>query len=70
MTVLRTIAVELIGLFADDGRLALLIVVWVTICALAIPRLTIPAFLPPVLLFGGLGSISAFSVLKRPGPPR
>ncbi len=56
---------EMIGLFVDDGRLALAILVWLGLCRLALPHLGLPPALPPVILFAGLVAILAESALRR-----
>ena len=62
MTWLKTIWSEFIGLFVDDGSLAVavLAVAW-----LLLPRLPLPPALPPAILFVGLALILVESVLRR-----
>jgi hypothetical protein len=38
---LRTVATELFGLFVDDGRLAILALVWIVVAALLLPNLAL-----------------------------
>lgn len=65
MSWLKGIVGELIGLFVDDGAFAFSIVVWLLICGLGIPRLGLPAALPPMTMFVGLVLILAWSALGR-----
>ena len=67
MNWLKGIASELIGLFVDDGRFALSIVVWLLICGLLLPRLDLPSALSPVVLFIGVALKLAQSALARAG---
>jgi hypothetical protein len=69
MSWLKSVGSELIGLFVDDGNFALSLLIWLVACGLALPRLGLPAFLPPVILFAGLVAILARSALRRAGPP-
>ena len=64
MTFLRSILGEILGLFIDDGSLALAILVWVA--AVAALRLagTDPALLGG-LLFAGLAALLIENVLRR-----
>ena len=61
----RTAWSELVGLFVDDGSLAVAILAWVALCWAILPRLGLPAWLPPVLLFAGLVLILVESVVRR-----
>lgn len=65
MKLLRAIGAELIGLFVDDGALALAVVLWLLMAWLLLPRLPMPAAVAPVLLFVGLAVILVESVLRR-----
>jgi hypothetical protein len=67
MNWLRTTGSELIGLFVDDGRFALAIVVWLVACGLVLSRIDLPSALPPLILFIGLVLILAWSALRRAG---
>lgn len=67
MSWLKSIWSELIGLFVDDGNFALSLLIWLAACGLMLPRLDLPSFLPPILLFGGLVVILARSALRRAG---
>jgi hypothetical protein len=67
MNWLRPIWSELIGLFVDDGNFALSMLIWLIACGLVLPRLGLPSFLPPVILFAGLAVILARTALRRAG---
>jgi hypothetical protein len=67
MSWLKPIGSELIGLFVDDGNFALSILVWLIACSLALPRLGLPSFLPPTILFAGLVVILARGAMRRTG---
>ena len=54
MILLRTIATELLGLFVDDGALALLALVLIALVTAAIKILGLPPFL------GGLGLLIGY----------
>ncbi|WP_454872133.1 hypothetical protein [Paraburkholderia xenovorans] len=56
---------ELIGLFVDDGSLALAVIVWVVVAALLLPRIGIADSLRGAILFVGFGGILAESVVRR-----
>ena len=60
MTRLKTIWSEFIGLFVDDGSLAVAVLAW-----LATAWLPLPPALPPAILFAGLALILVESVLRR-----
>jgi hypothetical protein len=55
---------EAVGLFVDDGRLAVLVVLWVAACALVLRHLPLPAPAPAVLLFAGLAAILVQSAVR------
>jgi hypothetical protein len=67
MSVLRTILNELAGLFVDDGSLAVLVLAWLAVCWLLLPKLGLPPPLLPFLLFVGLAAILAESTVRRAG---
>ena len=67
MNSLKAVADELIGLFVDDGSLAALVLVWLGVCWLLLPRLGFPSPVPPALLFVGLALILSESVVRRAG---
>ena len=62
---LTTIATEGFGLLVDDGRLALLIVIWLLLAWLALPRLGAGAAVSGLILFAGLAAILLESVMRR-----
>ena len=62
---LRTIWSELFGLFVDDARFAAAILLWLAAGWLLLPRLGLPAKLPPLILFAGLAAILAESAMHR-----
>ena len=68
MSWLKSISSELIGLFVDDGNFALSVLIWLIVCGLAFPRIRLPSFLPPTILFVGLVVILARSAMRRAGP--
>ncbi len=60
---------ELLGLFVDDGRLAIAIVLWLGVCGLVLPRLPLPRLWPAPILFAGLIGVLFESVLRRARRP-
>jgi CHASE2 domain-containing sensor protein len=64
MSWLNTVWSELIGLFVDDGRFAIVIVLWLGACWLALPHLELPPPLPPAILFAGLVVILVESAMR------
>lgn len=62
---IKTIWAEFIGLFVDDGSLAVAVLVWLAVCWLLLPRLGLPSGWPPALLFIGLVLILAESAMRR-----
>ena len=64
VSMLRSIADELVSLFVDDGSLVVLVLIWLTVCWL-LPKLSLPSPLLPVLLFVGLVAILAESAIRR-----
>jgi hypothetical protein len=61
---LKTILAELFGLFVDDIRFALAIILWLGFIWLGLPRLNLPAAWNGVILFAGLATILAQSALR------
>jgi hypothetical protein len=61
----KTVGAELLGLFVDDGRFAIGIIVWLIVAGLALRRIDLPAGLPPVILFGGLAAILVESAVRK-----
>ena len=70
MSWLKTIWRELVGLFVDDGSLAVAVLAWLLVSGLLLPRLGLPPAWPPLVLAVGLLAILAESVLRaaRPKP--
>ena len=64
---LKTVILEIYGLFVDDGRYAVAIVAWVGIAALILPRLNIPASANALILSAGLLLILLESTLRHAG---
>jgi hypothetical protein len=64
MNWIKAIWAEFIGLFIDDGSLAVAVLVWLAACWLIVPRLGLPPVWPPVLLFAGLILILAKSAVR------
>ena len=62
---LNTVWEEFIGLFVDDGSLAIALLVWQGACWFTFPRLGLPDIWPPVVLFVGLILILSERVLRR-----
>ncbi len=65
MAWVKTIWSEFIGLFVDDGSFAIAILLWLGACWAVLPRLPLPAALPPLILFVGMAVILAESALRR-----
>lgn len=65
MSWLKTIARELVGLFVDDGRQALSIIVWLCVCGLVLTRLALPSGWLALVWFVGLIVILVESVSRR-----
>ena len=65
MTFLKTIWSGFIGLFVDDGSLAVAVLAWLAAAWLLLPRLPLPPALPPAILFAGLASILVESASRR-----
>ena len=63
MNWLRAMWSEAIGLFVDDGWLALAALVWLVLAGLVLPRLSL-GWLGPVLLFAGLAGILVESAVR------
>jgi hypothetical protein len=67
MNWIKAVWAEFIGLFVDDGSLAIAVLLWLGACWLLLPRFGLPAIWPPIILFGGLAAILAESALRRAG---
>lgn len=55
---------ELIGLFVDDGSLAVTALVWLAVCGLVLPRLGVSGVWLGAALFGGLAIILGENALR------
>ena len=66
MQALISIVRELIALFVDDGSLAVVVVVWIVICGVALPKLLPAAPWHGPIMFLGLALILLESVTRRP----
>jgi hypothetical protein len=55
---------QLVGLFVEDGTLALLLIIWVGIAALALPRVPINSSWDAVILFAGCVAILVENVAR------
>jgi membrane protein implicated in regulation of membrane protease activity len=62
---LVSIVQELFGLFVDDGRFALGILIWLAVAALCLPHLPLQPLWPGLLLFLGLATVLVWSCLHR-----
>ena len=65
MTWLKTVWSEFLGLFVDDGSLAVGVLLWLAAAWLLLPRLPLPPTLPPAILFFGLALTLVESALRR-----
>ena len=65
MSMIETIAKELLGLFVDDGSLALAILAWVAVVAALLSVSALPGGVAGILLFAGLVGILIENVLRR-----
>lgn len=65
MSWLKAVLSEFIGLFVDDGSLAIAVLFWLAAGWLLLPRLPLPPGLPPAILFFGLALILVESTLRR-----
>jgi hypothetical protein len=55
---------ELIGLFVDDGSLAVTALIWLTVCGLVLPPLGVAGAWLGLALFAGLAVILAENALR------
>ena len=62
---LKTAWSEFLRLFVDDAAFAVAILAWLAACWLLLPRLPLPALLPPAILFIGLVLILVESATRR-----
>ncbi|MGA8194616.1 MAG: hypothetical protein WB902_14705 [Acetobacteraceae bacterium] len=56
---------EIFGLFVDDGRLALIILGWLSAVALLLPQVPVALAWRGVALFAGLAIILVWSCLRH-----
>jgi len=61
---------ELVGLFVDDGSLALAVLIWIAVAALVFPALPIDRGWLATLLFVGLALILVENLLRSGRRPR
>ena len=64
MNWLKNIFREIFGLFVDDGRFALAILLWLAVVRWAMPRLNIASGITGIILFVGLALILAESATR------
>ena len=64
MTILKTILEEAIGMFVDDGMLALLCVALIAVATLIVLAFAVPGIWAGLLLLAGSIVILAWSVLR------
>lgn len=62
---LKAILTEIYGLFVDDGRLAIAIMIWLGMAWLLLPRIELPSGAKGPILFAGLALVLAESALRR-----
>jgi hypothetical protein len=67
MSWIKAIWAEFIGLFVDDGSLAVAVLLWLGVCWLLLPYLKLPSVVSPIILFTGLAAVLAESALRRAG---
>ena len=65
MTWIRTAVRELLGLFVDDGHLAVAVIVWLAIVGWVLPRLGVVGVGQCAALSGGFVVILAESTVRR-----
>lgn len=65
MSWIKTIGRELFGLFVDDGSFAVIILAWLAIVAMLLPRLGLPSPWHGIVLFAGLALIFIESATRR-----
>lgn len=62
---IKTVADEVFGLFVDDGRFAVAILVWLLFVWLAVSRIGVAPVWAAIGLFLGLAAILVQSVIQR-----
>jgi hypothetical protein len=58
VSMLRSIADELVSLFVDDGSLVVLVLIWLTVCWLLLPKLSLPSPCSPSFFSSALWPFS------------
>ena len=64
MTFLRTVWKEFVGLFVDDGALALLVILLVAVVVVVVKILSVPASVGAFLLLIGCLGVLALSLVR------
>ena len=64
MNAIRAVTGELVGLFVDDGSLALFALIWVALVGLGLRLLGVSAGLAALALFAGLALLLGASVWR------
>jgi hypothetical protein len=64
MNLIVTTFKQLIGLFVEDGTLAILLIIWVGIAALVLPHVPIDSSWDGVILFAGCVAILIENVAR------
>lgn len=64
MSRLTAILREVFGLFVDDGSLAIAILIWIGVVALALPALGLPEVWRAIILFAGCIAILVENVAR------
>jgi hypothetical protein len=65
MARLKSMLMEIFGLFVDDGSFALAILIWLIVAGWALPHLPLLAAWHAAILFVGLAAIVIESALRR-----
>jgi hypothetical protein len=61
---IKTIGSEFFGLFVDDVRFAVTIMLWLLMNGFVVSHLGLPSPLPPLILFAGLAVILMESAMR------
>lgn len=64
MNWIKSVAQEVLGLFVDDGSLAIAILIWLAFGTIALPRIGLTTRWTGPVLFVGLAMILVESVLR------
>jgi hypothetical protein len=65
MNFTKTLGQEALGLFVDDGRLALAVLIWLAIVWLGLPYVGLRGITQCMVLFAGVALILAENCLRR-----